>query len=111
MRFIKPENLNENSIILDVRNPIQYNEEHLALPHILIEAKDINPKDFMQKYNPSVDKTINILCTSGGLSSEVAQKFEEAGFDNIAVIIGGIIEAEYEGMEIIKNTSHNSLPN
>ena len=110
MRLIKPENLDKNSIILDVRNNTQYIKEHLALPHIPIEAKDIKPKEFMQKYNPNGEKTINILCTYGGLSSEVAQKFEEEGFDNIAVIIGGIVEAENEGIEIIKSSSQQ-LPN
>lgn len=107
MRFIKPSSLNPNSIILDIRSPIDHQKEQLALPHILIEAKDLNPDDFMAKYNPKGDKTINILCTSGGLSSEIAQRFEEKGYDNIAVIIGGIIEAEYEGMDIIKSTSPN----
>ncbi len=101
MRFIKPENLKPNSLILDVRSKTEHQKEHLALPHILIEAKDLNPDDFMAKYNPDGDKVINILCTSGGLSSEVAQKFEEKGYDNIAVIVGGIIEAGYEGIEVI----------
>ena len=46
---------------------------------------------------------MNILCTSGGKASEVAMKFEEAGYNNIAVIVGGIIEAEYEAVEVLKN--------
>lgn len=103
MRFVKPESLNENSIILDVRDEEQYKKEHLELPHILIKAKDVKPDEFMAKYNPKGDKVINILCTSGGVSSEVAMKFEEAGYDNVAVIIGGVIEAEYEGLNVIKN--------
>jgi methylmalonyl-CoA mutase cobalamin-binding subunit len=37
------------------------------------------------------------------LASEVAEKFEQAGYDNIAVVLGGIIEAEYEGLKILKN--------
>ena len=103
MRFIKPEKLNKHSIILDVRGEAEYIKERLALPHITIKADDVDPKKFMAQYNPSGDKTVNILCTSGGKASEVAMRFEEAGFDNIAVVIGGIIEAEYEGVEILKN--------
>ena len=49
------------------------------------------------------DKIVNILCTSGGLASEVAEKFENAGYQNVAVVVGGIIEAEYEGLEVLKN--------
>ena len=103
MRFIRPENLTPNSIILDVRNQDEYNTERLALPHILIKASDVNPDEFMAKYNPQKNKVINILCTSGGIASEVALKFEEAGYTNVAVIVGGIIEAEYEGLKILKN--------
>ena len=103
MRFIKPNSLDEKSIILDVRDTTEYAKERLALPHILIRADKVNPEEFMAEYNPEGDKTINILCTSGGIASEVAERFEEAGFDNIAVVVGGIIEAEYEGVPVLKN--------
>ncbi len=103
MRFIKPESLSEDSIILDVRSEIEYRQERLALPHILIKADKVDPEQFMAEYNPQGDKTVNILCTSGGIASEVAERFEEAGYDNVAVVVGGIIEAEYEGIQVLKN--------
>ena len=103
MRFIKPESLSNDSIILDVRSDEEYQHERLALPHILIKADKINPERFMAEYNPKGDKIINILCTSGGVASEVALRFEEAGYENVAVVIGGIIEAEYEGVQVLKN--------
>ena len=103
MRFIKPESLGKDSIILDVRNDIEYARERLALPHVLIRADEVNPEEFMAEYNPGGDKTVNILCTSGGLASEVAERFEEAGYENVAVVVGGIIEAEYEGVQVLKN--------
>ena len=103
MRFVKPVSLNENSIILDVRGDDEYAKERLALPHILIRADEVNPEEFMAEYNPEGNKLVNILCTSGGIASEVAEKFENAGFSNVAVIVGGIIEAEYEGVNVLKN--------
>lgn len=103
MRFIKPESLEKDSIILDVRSETEYARERLAQPHILIRADEVNPEEFMAEYNPKGDKIVNILCTSGGLASEVAERFEEAGYDNVAVVIGGIIEAEYEGVRVLKN--------
>ena len=102
MRFIKPESLNKNSIILDVRDEQEYKNERLALPHILIKADDVEPDKFMARYNPKGDKLVNILCTSGGKASEVAEKFENAGYENIAVVVGGIIEASQEGLDIIR---------
>ena len=103
MRFIKPKSLGKDSIILDVRSDEEYALERLALPHILIKADDVNPEEFMAEYNPNGDKTVNILCTSGGMASAVAEKFEEAGYENVAVVVGGIIEAEYEGVTVLKN--------
>jgi len=103
MRFIRPASLRKDSIILDVRSDEEYRRERLALPHILIKADQVNPEQFMAEYNPNGDKIINILCTSGGRASEVALRFEEAGYDNVAVVIGGIIEAEYEGVQVLKN--------
>ena len=104
MRFVKPESLSEDSIILDVRGNEEYRAERLALPHILIKADDVEPDKFMAQYNPNGDKVVNILCTSGG-KAEVAERFENAGYDNIAVIVGGIIEAEYEGLNIVRGNN------
>ena len=102
MRFIKPESLTDKSIIFDIRGDEEYKSEHLALPHILIKADEIEPDKFMAEYNPKGDRVVNILCTSGGKASEVAEKFENAGYENVAVIIGGIIEAYQEGLDIIR---------
>ena len=102
MRFIKPESLNKNSIILDVRGEEEYKSERLALPHILIKADEVDPDKFMTEYNPKGDRVVNILCTSGGKASEIAERFENAGYENIAVVVGGIIEASQEGLDIIR---------
>ena len=103
MRFVKPISLDESSIILDVRSDAEYAQERLALPHILIKADKVNPEEFMAEYNPDGRKVVNILCTSGGMASAVAERFEEAGYSNVAVVVGGIIEAEYEGVPVLRN--------
>jgi len=103
MRFIKPINLRENSVILDVRSPEEYAEETLKLPHIYKDLAELDPLQFITENNLSKNITINILCASGARASQAAEMFERAGFDNVAVIIGGIVEAEYEGVEIIKH--------
>lgn len=103
MHFVRPDSLNDKSIILDVRSDDEYAHERLALPHIVIRADKVNPDKFMAKYNPRGERLVNIICTSGCLASEVAEKFEEAGYSNIAVVLGGIIEAEYEGLKVLKN--------
>ena len=47
MRFVKPESLDKNSIILDVRGDAEYAQERLALPHITIKADEVDPDKFM----------------------------------------------------------------
>ena len=95
--------MNVNSFILDVRSKEEHQNEMLNLPHICKDINELNPLDFIRENNLPKDTTINILCSSGARASKAAEMFEKAGFDNVAVIIGGIVEAEYEGVDIIRH--------
>ena len=101
MRFVKPESLDKNSIILDVRSDAEYAQERLALPHITIKADDVDPDKFMAEYNPAGEKLVNILCTSGGVASEVAEKFEQAVYAKVAVVVGAKLESAYERGKVL----------
>lgn len=103
MRFIKPISLNVNSFILDVRTPEEHQSEMLNLPHICKDIAELDPLEFIKENKVPKDITINILCSSGARASKAAEMFEKAGFDNVAVVIGGIVEAEYEGIDIIRH--------
>lgn len=103
MRFIKPISLNYKSFILDVRSPEEYAHETLDLPHVYKNIDELDPMKFIQENNVRKEQTINILCNSGGQASKAAEMFEQAGFENVAVIIGGIVEAEYEGVKVVKH--------
>lgn len=103
MKFIKPRDLKADSFILDVRDVREHSEEHLGYPHILEPLKTLKPEIFIKEHALNGSQTINIICTSGGRASQAAQMFEKMGYDNVAVVIGGMIEADYEGVPIIKN--------
>ncbi|MBR1840830.1 MAG: rhodanese-like domain-containing protein [Alphaproteobacteria bacterium] len=103
MRFIKPRSLNEKSFILDVRSPEEYEAEELKLPHVFKSLNELNPIEFIRENNLTNEHTINIVCASGIRASQAAEMFEKAGFTNVAVVIGGMVEAEYEGVEIIRH--------
>jgi rhodanese-related sulfurtransferase len=102
MRFIKPVSLQQDSFILDVRSLEEYQLEELKLPHIHKSLSELDPLQFIQENQITKNKTINIICASGARASQAAEMFEKAGFDNVAVVIGGMVEAEYEGIEIIR---------
>lgn len=103
MRFIKPKDLNRNSLILDVRDEDEYEKESLAFPHIFQPLKTLKPEIFINEHHLDGEQTINIICSSGGRSSQAAQMFEKSGYDNVAIVIGGIIEADYEGVPIVRH--------
>ena len=103
MRFIKPINLDCSSFILDVRSPEEYAVLTLGLPHVHQHIDELEPTTFIKENNLDHAQTINILCHSGCRASRAAEMFEQAGYENVAVIIGGIVEAEYEGIEIIRH--------
>ncbi len=103
MRFIKPKDLNRNSLILDVRDEDEYEKESLAFPHIFQPLKTLKPEIFIKEHHLDGEQTINIICSSGGRSSQAAQMFEKSGYDNVAIVIGGIIEADYEGLPIVRH--------
>ena len=103
MRFIKPINLNEKSFILDVRLPEEQALEEIGLPNVNADLETLNPLEFIKQNNIGKNDTINILCSSGGRASQAAEMFENAGFKNVAVVIGGLVEAEYEGVPIIRH--------
>ena len=103
MRFVKPINLTRSSFILDVRSPEEYATLTLGLPHVHRCLDDLNPSAFIKENNLEHTQTINILCHSGYRASQAAEMFEQTGFENVAVSIGGIVEAEYEGIEIVRH--------
>ena len=103
MRFIKPTSLNNHSFILDVRTLEEYRRSALKIPHIHKELAELQPMEFIKENGLTDDNTVNILCASGNRASQAAEMFEKAGFDNVAVIIGGIVEAEYSGLEIVRH--------
>ena len=65
MKYVKPERLTEQSLILDVRTPDEIREEALSLPFFNEELSKLNPRDFVYEHNLDGSKTLNIICHSG----------------------------------------------
>lgn len=51
MKYVKPERLTEQSLILDVRTPDEIREEALSLPFFNEELSKLNPRDFVYEHN------------------------------------------------------------
>ena len=61
MKYVKPERLTEQSLILDVRTPDEIREEALSLPFFNEELSKLNPRDFVYEHNLDGSKTLNII--------------------------------------------------
>lgn len=103
MKYVKPNRLNEKSLILDVRTPEEIKEEALALPYFNVELSKLKPQEFVYEHNLDGSKTLNILCLAGARSERAAELFEKSGFFNVAVVDGGIEEAKREGLKVISH--------
>lgn len=97
--------LKENDLILDIRTHLQHAKMALKHPHWHIEAPDINPKEFIKNYHLDGSKTLYIICSTGKKSMEMARKFIDAGYKNVASVIGGIETAKEHGLKMIEHTS------
>jgi rhodanese-related sulfurtransferase len=78
---------NPNAVLLDVRTPVEFKENHLA------GARNINwfGKDFDKQISEINKKQpLFVYCLSGGRSEEAATKLRKEGFQNVYELDGGI---------------------
>lgn len=90
-----------NCRVLDVREPAEYNEEHVA-------GSELVP---LSSLNPSRARALGatgdcvILCRSGVRSAQAAQKFVEWGLPEPRVLQGGLNSWTQSGGETLKGDS------
>lgn len=83
----------ENVLIFDVRNESDFHDwkveaenfEYLNVPYFEL----LDGIDAVKDRIPT-DKEIVVVCAKGGSSAFVAEQLEEAGFDNVYTLVGGM---------------------
>ena len=89
--------LNANTLILDIREPAEYQRAHLPgavlLPRGLLEFDIHNVVDKMRTdLNVAHDEQhIVVYCGTGGRSALAAKSLEDLGYKNVISMDGGII--------------------
>ncbi len=81
----------QDGIIVDVRSGMEHDEQRLTCPHVHVPLDWLNPSQFMQEQGKSTESAVYILCRSGGRAAKAAEKFADAGYNNVYVITGGIL--------------------
>jgi len=89
--------LNSNTLIIDIREPAEYQRGHLPgavlLPRGLLEFDIFNVVDKMRTdQNVAHDKQhIVLYCGTGGRSALAAKSLEDLGYRNVISMDGGIV--------------------
>lgn len=103
VKTIEPTDLKDGDLILDIRSFLQHLKMSLSRPHWHIPAADIDPQKFIQDYHLDGSKTLNIICTTGKKSADMARKFIQAGFTNVTSVAGGMQHAKEKGLAMIEH--------
>lgn len=105
IKYVEPKTLKQGDLILDVRTPVEQAEKSLALSHWRVPVDKLNPKQFAKEHHIDGKKTLNIVCKTGRHAALATEKFEKAGFKNVAVVKGGIERATTQGLEMIETAT------
>ncbi len=105
MHEINPKDIRSTDLVLDVRTVAEHDKMALTMPHWHVDIAHLNPIKFIKEHGLDGSKTLYILCRHGGRGMMAAEKFIRVGFTNVAVIKGGILNAQKEGMQIIYSHS------
>jgi rhodanese-related sulfurtransferase len=89
----------EKGIVLDVRSPEEFEEEHLKNAQNI----DINGEIFDKKLG-SLDKksTYFVYCLKGKRSSKALEKMKQQGFQKAYEMQGGLTSWKKEGLEVVR---------
>lgn len=91
--------------ILDVRTRAEFDKVRIpATTNVPLDQLDV--RQYLAKRNASTDQPIYVLCKGGTRARMACERFLEAGFDNVVLIEGGIMQWEACGLPV-----HRDAPN
>ena len=92
-KMINDDKHDKDLIILDVREPKDFNNGHL-LNAINIPIENIDKR--MDEWRNYKSKDIIVYCNTGRKSAEVAEKLVEHGFTDVTNIVDGVSEYDFK---------------
>jgi rhodanese-related sulfurtransferase len=85
--------------ILDVRTKAEY--EKVRIPGTtLIPLDQLDVREYLARRSAPKDQPIYVLCKGGTRARMACERFIEAGFDNVVLIEGGILQWEACGLPV-----------
>ena len=97
----------EDVKLIDVRTPVEYREIHVDYADN--EPLDkLDPTGIMQRLDCG-DDPVYVMCRSGNRAKQAIQKFQQAGYENVVNVDGGMLQWEEEGQPCIRGKKAISL--
>lgn len=94
--------------LIDVRTPAEYGEVHAdGARNVPLDV--LNPRQVMESRNGLGEQPLYIICNSGNRSKKAAEKFLDAGFENVVSVDGGTKAWEGAGLPVIRGRKAMSL--
>lgn len=94
--------------LIDVRTPVEYREIH-AEGAVNMPLDSIDPKAIAASRNGRGEHPLYLICKSGNRSSKAAQKFIDAGIENVVSVDGGTTAWANAGLPVVRGKKAISL--
>ena len=86
----------DNVVVIDVREQEEYDEKHI--PGVVLIPLGTVP-DRLDEI--PTDQTVVLTCRSGNRSNQITLLLEETGYENVHNMLGGIVEWESSGYDVV----------
>lgn len=94
--------------LVDVRTPTEFREVH-AEPARNVPLDALDPAGLMAERNGDRDEPLYLICRSGSRARQAAEKFRQAGFENVVEVEGGTAAWEEAGLPVKRGQKAVSL--
>ncbi|MDM4015231.1 rhodanese-like domain-containing protein [Roseiconus lacunae] len=94
--------------LIDVRTPVEYREIH-AEGAVNVPLDSIDPDAVAASRNGHGSHPLYLICKSGNRSSKAAQKFIDAGIENVVSVDGGTTAWTNAGLPVVRGRKSISL--
>lgn len=94
--------------LIDVRMPTEFREVH-AKGAINVPLDSLNPNAVADSVGAGENNPVYVICKSGNRSSKAAQKFVNAGINNVINVDGGTTAWVDAGLPVVRGKKSVSL--
>lgn len=94
--------------LIDVRTPLEFQEVHVQFARN-VPLDQLDPQAVVRLRQGQPQDPLYVICRSGSRGKQAAEKFRQAGFENVVNVEGGTLAAEQAGLPVVRGQKVMSL--